>query len=104
MSALTPRDFAEAAGFLANWHRPLLVSHTNPDGDALGSLIAMRSLLYVDGYGFAWAGDVGGAIKGKRIDLCYNTTEEALRWGRRKAKVYVLGRRPLSYYAKKKKR
>ena len=67
-------------------------------------VISLRSLVYVDGYGFAWAGDVGGAIKGKRIDLCYNTTEEALRWGRRKVKVYVLGRRPLSYYAKKRKR
>ena len=61
-------------------------------------VIALRSLLYIEGYGFAWAGDVGGAIKGRKIDLCYNTTAEALEWGRRNTKVYVLGRRPLSYY------
>lgn len=59
-------------------------------------VIALRSLLYIEGYGFAWAGDTGGAIKGKRIDLCYNTTEEALKWGRRKTKVYVLGKKPLN--------
>jgi 3D (Asp-Asp-Asp) domain-containing protein len=65
-------------------------------------VIALRRLIYVDGYGFAWTGDVGGAIKGKRIDLCYNTTEEAFRWGRKKVKVYVLGTKPPSYYAAKK--
>lgn len=64
-------------------------------------VISLRRLIYVDGYGFAWTGDVGGAIKGKRIDLCYNTTEEALQWGRKKVKVYVLGEKPLSYYASK---
>lgn len=63
-------------------------------------IISLRSLLYIEGYGFAWAGDTGSAIKGKRIDLCYNTTEEALKWGRRKVKVYVLGKKPLSYYKK----
>ncbi|MFP4465535.1 MAG: 3D domain-containing protein [Candidatus Goldiibacteriota bacterium] len=64
-------------------------------------IISMRSLIFVEGYGFAWTGDIGGDIKGRRIDLCYNTTQEALNWGRRKVKVYVLGKRPLSYYRKK---
>ena len=67
-------------------------------------VIPLRSMIYVDGYGFAWAGDVGGAIKGKRIDLCYNTTEEAFRWGRKKVKVYVLGTKPQSYYKAKKQK
>jgi uncharacterized protein YabE (DUF348 family)/3D (Asp-Asp-Asp) domain-containing protein len=53
-------------------------------------VIPLRSRLYVDGYGFAIAGDVGSAIKGLRIDLCYDTLQEALNWGRRKTKVYVL--------------
>jgi 3D (Asp-Asp-Asp) domain-containing protein len=57
-------------------------------------VIALRRLIYVEGYGFAWTCDVGGAIKGKKIDLCYNTTEEAFNWGRKKVKVYVLGTRP----------
>lgn len=54
------------------------------------SVIPLRSLLYIEGYGLAWAGDIGGAIKGKRVDLCFNSTEEALKWGRRKAWVYIL--------------
>lgn len=66
-------------------------------------VIALKSLLYIDGYGFAWAGDTGGDIKGKRIDLCYNTTKEALHWGRRKVRVYVLGGRPWSALRAKKK-
>jgi len=53
-------------------------------------VIPLRSRVYVDGYGYAIAGDVGSAIKGLRIDLCYDTREEALNWGRRKTKVYVL--------------
>jgi len=57
-------------------------------------VIPLRSLIYVDGYGFAWAGDTGGDIKGKRLDLCYNSTEDALKWGRKKVKVYVLGKKP----------
>jgi 3D (Asp-Asp-Asp) domain-containing protein len=53
-------------------------------------VIPLRSLLYVEGYGLAWAGDIGGAIKGERIDVCFNTTAEALEWGRKKARVWVL--------------
>jgi 3D (Asp-Asp-Asp) domain-containing protein len=66
-------------------------------------VIPLRRLIFVEGYGFAWTGDVGGAIKGKKLDLCYNTTEEAFRWGRKKVKVYVLGTKPASYYEAKKK-
>lgn len=53
-------------------------------------VIPLRSLLYIEGYGLAWAGDVGGAIKGDRLDLCFNKTEDALAWGRRKVTAYVL--------------
>jgi 3D (Asp-Asp-Asp) domain-containing protein len=66
-------------------------------------VIALKSLVYVDGYGLAWAGDIGGDIKGNRIDLCYNTTKEALNWGRRKVRVYVLGNRAWSAIRAKKK-
>lgn len=65
-------------------------------------VIALRSLIFVEGYGFAWAGDTGGDIKGKRIDLCYNTTKEAMRWGRRKTKVYVLSGKSWEYFRDKK--
>lgn len=53
-------------------------------------VIPLGSRLYVPGYGHALAADVGGAIKGKRIDLCFETYQEAIQYGRRKVKVYIL--------------
>jgi 3D (Asp-Asp-Asp) domain-containing protein len=41
-------------------------------------------------YGHAVAADVGGAIKGNRIDLCFSSRAEAMRFGRREVLVYVL--------------
>ncbi len=52
--------------------------------------IRLKTLLYVEGYGFAIAADTGGAIKGDKIDLCFDTYEEAVRFGRKKVKVYLL--------------
>ncbi len=45
MNNTEPLNFAEAAKTIATWRRPLLISHTKPDGDAIGALIAMRMLL-----------------------------------------------------------
>jgi len=53
-------------------------------------VIPLGTRLYVEGYGFAVAGDVGGAIRGNRVDVCFDTHEEAMAWGRRKVKVYIL--------------
>ncbi|MCB6364754.1 G5 domain-containing protein [Intestinibacillus massiliensis] len=60
-------------------------------------VIPLGSRLYItspDGeswvYGTAVAEDTGGAIKGNRIDLYYNTQAECRRFGVRGAKVYVL--------------
>ena len=54
------------------------------------SVIPMGSRLYVSGYGEAIAGDVGGKIKKNRIDLCFNTHQEALQWGKRWVTVEIL--------------
>lgn len=54
------------------------------------TVIPLRSRLYIDGYGYAIAGDVGSAIKGLRVDLCFDSKDEALRFGRKKIKVYLL--------------
>jgi len=54
------------------------------------SRIPMGTRLYVDGYGYATALDRGSAIKGNRIDLFFGTSNEAMRWGLRRVKVYVL--------------
>ncbi len=41
-------------------------------------------------YGFAIAADIGSAIKGKLIDLYFDTTLQAKNWGRRNVRVYIL--------------
>ena len=46
--------------------------------------------LYVEGYGYAIAADTGGAIKGNRVDLFFNTEAEASNWGVRNLDVYIL--------------
>ncbi len=59
-------------------------------------VIPLGTKLYieaVDGswvYGYAIAGDTGGAIRGNKIDLFYNTMSECYSFGRRQARVYVL--------------
>lgn len=42
-------------------------------------------------YGIATAEDCGGAIKGNKIDLYFNTVYECLQFGRRTCTVYFLG-------------
>ncbi|MDK2856655.1 MAG: hypothetical protein PWQ86_1868 [Bacillota bacterium] len=56
-------------------------------------VIPLGTKLYVDGYGPAVAGDTGSAIKGLRIDLFVDSHREAVNFGRRRVKVYVLKER-----------
>ena len=53
-------------------------------------VIPLGTRLYIEGYGYAVAADTGGAIKGNRIDLFFETYDEAISFGRRKVTVYVL--------------
>lgn len=53
-------------------------------------VIPLYTRLYIEGYGPAVAGDIGGAIHGNRIDLCFDSLSEALNWGVRTVKVYIL--------------
>ncbi len=59
-------------------------------------VIPLGTKLYieaVDGswtYGYCVAGDTGSGIRGNRVDLFYNSRAEALSFGRRQAKVYIL--------------
>ncbi|MDO4541195.1 MAG: peptidoglycan-binding protein, partial [Syntrophomonadaceae bacterium] len=53
-------------------------------------VIRMGSHLNIEGYGYAKASDQGNAITGNRIDLCFNSHAEALRWGIRTVTVTVL--------------
>ncbi len=53
-------------------------------------VIPFWTKVYVEGYGYAVAGDSGSAIKGQRIDVCFDTYAEAIAWGVRNVKVYIL--------------
>ncbi len=53
-------------------------------------VIPLGTKLYIAGYGKAEAADIGSAIKGNRIDLCYETFREAAMFGVKKIRVYLL--------------
>jgi 3D (Asp-Asp-Asp) domain-containing protein len=53
-------------------------------------VIPMGTKLYVEGYGNAIAADQGNAIKGNRIDLYFDTHQQALNYGMKTVKVTIL--------------
>lgn len=53
-------------------------------------VIPLGTKVYIEGYGIAIAADTGGAIRGNKIDILMKTHDQALRFGRRSLKVYVL--------------
>ncbi|HCO18721.1 MAG TPA: hypothetical protein DIT39_03815, partial [Tissierellales bacterium] len=56
----------------------------------LGTKLYIQSLDGTKDYGFAIAEDVGGAIKGEKIDLFFNSATDVRYFGRRDVKVYIL--------------
>ncbi|HVV70052.1 MAG TPA: 3D domain-containing protein [Verrucomicrobiae bacterium] len=55
-------------------------------------VIPLGTKLYVEGYGYAFACDTGGAIKGNRIDLAFDSYHVANEQGRKHVKVWILGK------------
>jgi 3D (Asp-Asp-Asp) domain-containing protein len=53
-------------------------------------IIPLGTWLYIEGYGEALAADIGGAIKGKRIDLYYDSPSDVRRYGKKSVNVYIL--------------
>ena len=53
-------------------------------------VIPLGSKVWVEGYGYAVAGDTGGAIKGNKIDILVQSKSEANKWGRKKVRIKVL--------------
>ncbi|MDP4163449.1 MAG: 3D domain-containing protein [Bacillota bacterium] len=53
-------------------------------------LIKLGTKVYVEGYGYAIAGDKGRAIKGNIIDVFIPSQKRALNWGRKTVKVTIL--------------
>lgn len=54
------------------------------------NVIPLGTRVYVPGYGYAIADDTGGAIKGYKVDLAYDSHSEAIQFGRRNVTVYIL--------------
>ncbi|MCK9223574.1 MAG: 3D domain-containing protein [Candidatus Muirbacterium halophilum] len=52
--------------------------------------IKLGSIVYVEKYGLAYAADIGGKIKGKRIDLCFKDVDTALKFGIKDVKLVKL--------------
>ena len=44
----------------------------------------------IPGYGWGVVEDIGGAIKGARIDLFFNSHKDALEWGRKSVDIEVI--------------
>lgn len=53
-------------------------------------VIKLGTKVYVEGYGYAIAGDTGGAIKGNKIDVFMPSHSSALKWGRKTVKIKIL--------------
>ena len=54
------------------------------------NVIPLGTRLFIPGYGYAVADDIGGAIKGNKIDIAFDTHNEAMQFGRQKITVYIL--------------
>ena len=54
------------------------------------TVIPLKTTVYIPGLGYARAEDVGGAIKGNRIDILFETHAEALQYGRRNIQIQVI--------------
>lgn len=55
----------------------------DPSVIPLGSIVEINGVEYV-------AEDIGGAIKGNRADIFFNSHEDALKWGVRYCETYIL--------------
>lgn len=67
--------------------------NSNPNAKVIAvdpNVIPLGTEVYVEGYGHAVAEDIGGAIKGNRIDIHVPTKDEAYSWGRRTVEVTIL--------------
>ena len=58
--------------------------------DPKAGILKLGQKVFILEYGFGICNDVGHAVKGWKIDLCFDTHQEAVEWGRQLVKVYIL--------------
>ncbi len=69
--------------------------NANPNAKVIAvdpNVIPIGSEVYVEGYGYATAADIGGAIQGNKIDVHVPTKEEANNWGVRNVDVTIVSK------------
>ncbi|MEI3605473.1 3D domain-containing protein [Pseudogracilibacillus sp. SE30717A] len=55
------------------------------------SVFPLGTILYIPDYGYGVVADIGGAIKGNKIDLYFDTVEEVYsKWGKKELEVYIV--------------
>lgn len=55
------------------------------------NVFPIGTILFIPGYGYGVVADKGGAIKGNKVDLYYETVEEVYeKWGKKKLEVFVV--------------
>lgn len=55
------------------------------------SIFPIGTILYIPDYGYGVVADKGGAIKGNKIDLFYNTVDDVYsQWGKKELDVYII--------------
>lgn len=57
------------------------------------NVFPLGTILYIPNYGYGVVADIGGAIKGNKIDLYFDTVEEVYsEWGKKEVEVFVVKR------------
>lgn len=67
--------------------------NANPNAKVIAvdpNVIPLGSEVYVEGYGYAVAGDIGSAIKGNKIDIHVPTKDDAYSWGVKTVDVTIV--------------
>ncbi len=55
------------------------------------TVFPIGTILFIPGYGYGVVADIGGAIKGNKIDLYYDTVDDVFNdWGKQTIDVYVI--------------
>jgi 3D (Asp-Asp-Asp) domain-containing protein len=65
----------------------------NPEAKVIAvdpDVIPLGSKVFVEGYGYATAEDIGGGINGNEIDVFIPGEQDAMQWGRKDVKVTIL--------------
>lgn len=82
-------------GLRARWG----VIAVDPNVIPLGTKVYVKSTDGSADYGFAIAADIGGSIKGNRIDVWMDGVDISLKWGVRSVEVYILEDQSLDVFA-----